>query len=481
MEENSSTNSQNKLSGKTEYSGRRRNTRQRSGYTSHPDSVGKEYTKSLADVFRISSAKPLIVSFQFPENKTNVFTGFGMYFYCDTSVNITIKNDNSDENLKEHFDTPSFSKLGSIWRNTKISSEVVVTFSSAKDTEISIYEIDCGLIWHDYFDETIKDGQEKSHLTKNFSIMPECGFGNYIKKGHFSINTEALTDKKTTIHLKSCNRCARFLPINIVNQKNILSFSNHCSDARAPCTHTGFGKLTNIETNEFFWLHHGFQLECRFCKKFVVNRALNKKRSTAQMKEDGQRRRHFELLIAELQQRSEQLNFRAKTKMELSDYIWDNFKGSCFKCSNKIESKRKMQIDHTRPLALLWPLDETATVLCASCNNQKRDQSPSEFYSNTEIAKLSSLTGLSLDELRSTEPNHKIINELINRKDWFFNEFLNKPELLKEKEGKIAAELIVKALDKVLSRSETVEYNFSFVDQYKGRQWRDKVNHFSSL
>ena len=140
-----------------------------------------------------------------------------------------------------------------------------------------------------------------------------------------------------------------------------------------------------------------------------------------------------------------------------------------------------MQIDHTRPLALLWPLDETATVLCASCNNQKRDQSPSEFYSNTEIAKLSSLTGLSLDELRSTEPNHKIINELINRKDWFFNEFLNKPELLKEKEGKIAAELIVKALDKVLSRSETVEYNFSFVDQYKGRKWRDKVNLFSSL
>ena len=70
MEENSSTKSQNKLSGKTEFSGRRRTTRQRSGFTSHQDSTGGEYTNSYAEIFPISPTKPLLVRFTFPKNKT---------------------------------------------------------------------------------------------------------------------------------------------------------------------------------------------------------------------------------------------------------------------------------------------------------------------------------------------------------------------------------------------------------------------------
>jgi 5-methylcytosine-specific restriction endonuclease McrA len=221
-------------------------------------------------------------------------------------------------------------------------------------------------------------------------------------------------------------------------------------------------------------LHFGYQLECRFCKKFFVNRPLNKKRSTAQMKEDGQRRRNFELLITELHQKSAQLSYRHKTGRELTNDIWDKFEHKCFKCGTLLPSSNLMHLDHTRPLALLWPLDETATALCSTCNGAKRDKPPSEFYSNSEMEKLSKYTGLSIAELKSQEPNRNVILELLNKLDWFYNEFLNKPELLKEKEGKVTAELIVKALDKVLSRSKVDKYEFSFVKEFNVR--RDNSN-----
>jgi hypothetical protein len=42
---------------------------------------------------------------------------------------------------------------------------------------------------------------------------------------------------------------------------------------------------------------------------------------------------------------------------------------------------------------------------------------------------------------------------LLRRLDWFFGEFLLREEMTKERDGKIAGELVVKALQKVLARS----------------------------
>lgn len=39
---------------------------------------------------------------------------------------------------------------------------------------------------------------------------------------------------------------------------------------------------------------------------------------------------------------------------------------------------------------------------------------------------------------------------LLNRLDWFFNTFLMTEDMVKEREGKITGELLVKALQKVL-------------------------------
>ena len=120
---------------------------------------------------------------------------------------------------------------------------------------------------------------------------------------------------------------------------------------------------------------------------------------------------------------------------------------------------------------MLWPLDETATALCGTCNSLKRDRPPNDFYSNEKLHALAQLTGLQFSEIDSPEPNHGAIKEIINRLDWLYDEFLFKQELLKERDGKITGELVVKALDKVLKRS-SIDYKFSFAEEFSDRQNR---------
>lgn len=461
-----------KLPGKTAYSGRRRGTRQRSGFKSHPDSTGGEYKTELAPIYTLKANEPAVIQFIFPEVEGEVFVGFGGYFKCDSEVSITINNPNSKKNILEQYELPNTSKFGSMWRNHQPNKPVTVTFLSPEDSDLALYSLICGSIWHDAFDSAIANDQE-SYLKNMHTIMPEAGFIH--ETGEIQIDIESEGDSCIDIDLKSCNRCARFLPINLENERNHLAFSSHCV-ANAPCKHSGFGLLKNlnyqfdINVLEFIDLYYGYQLECRFCKKYFVNMPLNIKRTAAQMKEDGQRRRNFELLIAEIYQNSKLLSYRQKTGKELTEDIWLKFGKSCFKCDKEIITSNKMHLDHTRPLALLWPLDETATALCSACNTAKRDKPPSEYYSDDELDSLSRYTGLSVQELKCVEPNHEVIKELIRREDWLFDEFLQKAELLKEKEGKITAELVVKALDKVLKRSQIEKYEYSFVEEYNKRR-----------
>jgi hypothetical protein len=169
------------------------------------------------------------------------------------------------------------------------------------------------------------------------------------------------------------------------------------------------------------------------------------------MKEDGARRRSIELLLSELYGGSPQMLFRHEHDLELSDYVWEKFDRKCFNCSSEIASPREMHLDHTRPLALLWPLDQTGTCLCGSCNSQKRDRSPSEYYDDAKLTLLADKTGIPVEDLRTPGPNLQALDLLVSKLDWFFNVFLQKPELRKEREGKITGELLVKALQKVMN------------------------------
>lgn len=447
-----------KLPGKTIYSGRRRATKRKSGFNSHRDSTGGEYKQEQAIKILLHEKKELKFLFKIPSPPNEMYLGFGGYYKCNTDVKVEVDNPNYKYNLNEHNTPPDWSKFGSIWKSNNTPSLVTVSFFSNNDTEISIYGFNCGLIWSKHFEDA------REAIMKNmYKLSPE---GNiYTEFGEVKNPDKMdILEDGDIIHLKSCNRCARFLPINMHNERSHLSFSNHCV-ARAPCTHKGFGKLINIDTNEDIQLYNGYQLECRFCKKYEVNAPLNPQRTAAQMKEDGQRRRSFELLLTELYKMSPQLSYRHKTGRELTDDIWEKFNKECFNCGKKLISARKMNLDHTRPLALLWPLDETATALCASCNSQKRDRFPSEFYSEEKLLELAEITKLDIKELQSPEPNHNAIKEILSNLNWLFNEFLTRPDLLKERDGKVTAELVVKALDKVLKRSK-IDYNFSFVDKY---------------
>jgi hypothetical protein len=111
-----------------------------------------------------------------------------------------------------------------------------------------------------------------------------------------------------------------------------------------------------------------------------------------------------------------------------------------------------MDLDHTRPLALLWPLDGTATALCGDCNSEKRDRSPADFYNAEELKELSEITGIPVNELQNPSPNLAAIKLLQARLDWFFDEFLRKPEMLEERDGKVTGELLVKAIQKSLNK-----------------------------
>ena len=97
-------------------------------------------------------------------------------------------------------------------------------------------------------------------------------------------------------------------------------------------------------------------------------------------------------------------------------------------------------------------LDESATALCQTHNSEKRDRPPVEFYDSDELGRLAAITGVSLEELADPGPYRDAIERLEQRLDWFFDEFLQRPELQAEREGKLAADLLVKALEKALSR-----------------------------
>jgi len=71
----------------------------------------------------------------------------------------------------------------------------------------------------------------------------------------------------------------------------------------------------------------------------------------------------------------------------------------------------------------------------------------------TRLPSLARTTGISVLELRSAQPNDEALSLFLRRIDWFFSDFLTREEMVKERDGKITGELVVKALQKVFARS----------------------------
>src|SRR5208282_5081904 len=93
-----------------------------------------------------------------------------------------------------------------------------------------------------------------------------------------------------------------------------------------------------------------------------------------------------------------------------------------------------MDLDHTLPLAYLWPLDNTATCLCPTCNSSKHDRFPVDFYSEEELSRLAKITGIALATLKTKPINQDAVKQLFQRIVWFFDVFLAEHDYQKIRE-----------------------------------------------
>ncbi len=436
-----------KLPGKTEWAGRRRPMTRTAGFKVQ---APVEMERACVDGYALSKGEQFVVEFSLPEVADDVWLGFGGWLYHGPEIAVELHF--KGPRAVAHFpDAPLWGKFGSLFRADAASARSAqLRLHAKRDSVFALYGLMAGAVAHDHL-ATARDA-----LLKNmWTFAPEANFYDPKRPGTVALADEQLDriEAVADLNLKSCNRCGRFLPVNLVDERNILSFSSHCVALhRLPCSHTGFGRIQMSDGSGAVTLRHGFQLECRFCKKFEVNAAHNPQRSVGQMKEDAARRRHLELLLEHLYQGTPQLRFKNATGRDLAEYIYERFDGRCFKCGTALASPRTMHLDHTRPLSYLWPLDDTATALCATHNSEKRDRMPVEYYTEDELKRLASLTGLPLEELQDPSVNVEAVDLLGRDRAWFKETFLKAPALQRLHDGKIPADLLVKALRRALER-----------------------------
>lgn len=345
---------------------------------------------------------------------------------------------------------------------SRITVDMDVLIKTTRITDIKFVGFDLDVVSKPEYigpDLQIPFSQKTSmHIPHIYYLDATKPFTQYLTQNY----TFSTTPK---VVLKSCNRCGRYLPVDIKNETNTLAFSLHCKK-NAPCTHSTFRayeimndnpdareRLSNYIKGNKIISYHGHQLECKACKKFFVNAPLNPQRNPQQFKEDGLRRRAIEVLVNTLLHKNLiHFEFEKKTKQEFSQYIWGKFGGRCFKCGKKI-ALDEMHLDHTMPLAYLYRLDETATCLCASHNSQKRDSFPADFYTSDELVKLSEITGLDITILRHRGINTQALDLLVDKVVWFYDHFLMHPDYQKIRDGILTADKINDSLKRVISGS----------------------------
>ena len=186
------------------------------------------------------------------------------------------------------------------------------------------------------------------------------------------------------IKLKKCSYCGRLLPVD-PSRLGALAFHKHNA------------KLTK------------HQNECRACKKWRINDSFNPNRTTDQLHESSVITRERKLFLREPEILQE---IKDRTGAGLKSKVWERFGRACFRCGRAVPLD-DFQLDHTRPLAYLWPIDEHATCLCADCNNEKKEKFPVDFYTPQQLKLLSEITALPLSELEKKQLNERELKRIL--------------------------------------------------------------------
>jgi hypothetical protein len=190
--------------------------------------------------------------------------------------------------------------------------------------------------------------------------------------------SDAVASKQSVhIQLKKCSYCQRLLPVD-PKRVGALAFHKH-----------------NAKKSKH-------QNECRACKKWRINDDFNPRRTTDQLHESSVITRERSLLL-----REPEILQAIKDRQGgagLKSIVWRKFGKRCFRCDKTLELA-DVQLDHTRPLAYLWPIDEHATCLCGECNNFKKDKFPVDVYNDHQLGALAKFTGLSRNQLGQKKVN----------------------------------------------------------------------------
>lgn len=221
----------------------------------------------------------------------------------------------------------------------------------------------------------------QTHLApETFYLVQDTALGMDLLEEESTAVTEAPGAEVT---LKKCSYCGRMLPVDPA-RLGALAFHKHNA------------KLTK------------HQNECRACKKWRINNDFNPRRTVDQLHESSVITRERKLFLREPERLQ---HYKQRTGAGLKSQVWNRFGRKCFYCGRPLKLNQ-VQLDHTRPLAYLWPIDEYATCLCPEHNNQKTDRFPVDFYSETQLCELSRITGLPYEELTAKEVNFVELNRI---------------------------------------------------------------------
>lgn len=459
---------------------KRRDTTRKSGFHTSGETTGSECKIVKAWFFQDKNKTALL---KFCKKKLKLVDIFGLkkamlalgfYIFPESKISLEIKfkylyqNKEHSINFNKELDYNKWNKIGvhdyiDILKDDEIENIFIeITFFGEKEISYHIYGLDFDIVTQPHYidnENALNEFNKKTAIT-----VPETYYLNHEQDMALNLVSPSINAFKAGkfLVIKSCNRCSRYLPINIDEERTTLAYSNHCA-SRAPCSHKNFAKykimnesypkIEQINEDNKVQTYYGHQLECKACKKFFVNAPLNPIRTSTQHREDSLRRRAIEVLVDTLLDNEWIYHkFRKQEKKEFDKHIWETFEKKCFNCGKSI-TVNEMDLDHTMPLAYLWPLDIHATCLCSSCNSKKSDLFPVEFYDKDHLIQLSKITKLPIEILSSKIINMDAVEKLVSKVDWFFDVFLMHKDYQKIRDGKKTADQIYHSIQKVIIAS----------------------------
>lgn len=424
---------------------RRRSTTRTAGFkAAGTGATGRELKTVSRGQVALKAGEQLSLTLQIPKHAAGALVAYGGWFQLTGQVRVEVECAAYSKKTLVAPQAPDWGKIGSMWQSlTGQPCSVRITFTAETEGSVALHEMRAGTVQHKHL-ATLTPAIAQSM----YRFAPEANF--YAQEGAVAASVAPSEQALATLALKCCNRCARYLPINLNDEQIHLSFTNHCTGAS--CTHGGFSRLFEASREAHQALRYGYQMECRFCKKFEVNGPLNTQRNGDQYAEVSSRRQALEDLVHDLHYGGGLVHKDKAMRRAIAPAVLKRFGFKCFNCDEHLDVASAV-MDHTLPVALFWPLDATATCLCSACNAEKRDRAPAAYYNKPgQLALLSELTGIPESQLRNPSPNMKVVAALTTRLDWFFEDFCNRPSLLAARDGKQTLDVFVSGLQKVLDQ-----------------------------